>query len=524
MGVPKDTPTIGEKMNQTKHPRALYMLFIVEMWERFSYYGMRALLIFYITKHFLFSDEKAYTLYGAYTALVYTTPLLGGIIADRLLGYRKAVTLGAIFMMLGHFAMAFNTLSIFYLALGLLIVGNGFFKPNISTIVGALYPEGDPRRDGGFTIFYMGINLGALLSPILCGAIGEIYGWHYGFSIAGIGMFFGLIVFLYGQRMLGDIAKPPQPEKLREHHLGINKEVWVYIGAAALVIGATLLVQFGSYVGDLLTIVGIISLSYIIYYMVKHCNTVEWQRLTVLLVFTVFSMIFWAFFEQAGSSMNLFTDRNVDRELIITWLPTFILHLFPSSVIQGSHFVWTVPASLFQSVNPVFILIVAPLLSKLWIFLGARKKDLSVTLKFSLALIQLGVGFFVLYYGAMSSNAQGLSTVWWLLLGILLHTTGELCTSPIGLSAVTKLSPARIGALMMGIWMLSMAFAQYIAGFIAKLTSQSAETGELTANMSALDAAHVYGNVFNDLGYIAIGVGIVLALFYKVLNRYSHNA
>src|SRR5690606_26009865 len=309
-------PTLerGRGDMKNRHPRGLYVLFFTEMWERFSYYGMRALLIFYMTRHFLFGDERAYATYGSYTALVYATPVLGGWLADRLLGFRRAVILGAVLMAAGHFAMAFEQLQIFYLALGFLIVGNGFFKPNISSIVGRLYPEGDPRRDSGFTIFYMGINLGAGAAPLLCGYVGETYGWDWGFGLAGVGMLLGLMVFLQGQRHLGEAAEAPDRARLRERPVpGINREWLTYLGALGLVIVAWQLVQISQLVGSLLSGVGALVSALLIYYLVRKVDKVERDRLIVALVLTLFSMVFWAFFEQAGSSINLFTDRNVDR-------------------------------------------------------------------------------------------------------------------------------------------------------------------------------------------------------------------
>ncbi|MGE5785694.1 MAG: peptide MFS transporter, partial [Myxococcales bacterium] len=292
------------------HPPALFMLFFTEMWERFSYYGMRALLVLYMVQHFRFSDERAYGVYGSYTALVYATPIFGGMFADRLLGYKRSVILGSSLMALGHFAMAFDPS--FYLALGLLIVGNGFFKPNISTIVGRLYPEGNSRRDAGFTIFYMGINLGAALAPALCGAVGNAYGWHYGFGLAGVGMLIGLSVFIAGQHRIAGLAEPPNRATLKAPiFCGVSREIWLYIGSVAAVLIAWQLVQHGAWVGRLLSGLGVLVGVGLVLYLLRCIDAVERDRLIVALILTVFSVVFWAFFEQAGSSMNLFTERNV---------------------------------------------------------------------------------------------------------------------------------------------------------------------------------------------------------------------
>ena len=486
---------------KNRHPLGLYVLFFTEMWERFSYYGMRALLIFYMTRHFLFGDERAYATYGSYTALVYATPVLGGWLADRLLGFRRAVILGAVLMAAGHFAMAFEQLQIFYLALGFLIVGNGFFKPNISSIVGRLYPEGDPRRDSGFTIFYMGINLGAGAAPLLCGYVGETYGWDWGFGLAGVGMLLGLMVFLQGQRHLGEAAEAPDRARLRERPVpGINREWLTYLGALGLVIIAWQLVQVSQLVGSLLSGVGALVSALLIYYLVRKVDKVERDRLIVALVLTLFSMVFWAFFEQAGSSINLFTDRNVDRSL----------------------FGKSIPASVFQSVNPAFILTFAPVFAWLWVRLDRRGIEPATPTKFGLGILQLGLGFGALYFGAASAGSDGVVAIGWLLLGYLLHTTGELCLSPVGLSMITKLSPARIVGLMMGTWFLSSAFAQYVAGLIAKLTGVKEHGGAEAALPHPSETVMVYGDVFGKLGLVAVVVGVLVLLLSPLMQKRMH--
>ena len=483
------------------HPKGLAVLFFAEMWERFSYYGMRALLVLYMTKSALaYGDQRAYAVYGSYTALVYMTPLFGGMLADRLLGYRKAVSIGAVLMALGHFAMAIPFEQTFYLALWLLICGNGLFKPNISTIVGKLYAPDDPRRDGGFTFFYMGINLGAGLAPLVCGFIGETYGWHYGFGLAGIGMLAGLIVFQRGRATLGDVAEPPDAERLRAPlFAGLSHEWAVYAGAALAVGVAWQLVQRSSAVGYLLSGVGAVAVAGIVAYMIARCDKVERDRLIVALVLTGFGMVFWAFFDQAGSSINLFTDRNVDRQLLGT----------------------EIKASVFQAVNPAFILMFGPLFSMLWVSLAARGREPSTAAKFGTGIVQLGLGFAALYAGARSAGPDGIVGLSWLVLGYLLHTTGELCLSPVGLSMITKLSPARIGGLMMGTWFLSTAFSQYVGGMIAALTGVSGEIGE-SALPSAGEMVMVYGNVFGGLALIACVTGVVLLALSPVLSTRTH--
>ncbi len=472
------------------------------MWERFSFYGMRALLVLYLTKSFRFGDNAAYAIYGSYSALVYTTPVIGGLLADRLLGYRKAVTLGAILMSLGHFAMAVESLPVFYLALALLICGNGFFKPNISSIVGRLYAEDDPRRDSAFTIFYMGINLGALLSPLACGYLGERYGWHWGFGLAGIGMLAGLFVFLRAQPLLEGVADPPDLAKLKAPIFpGVSHENGVYLACAGALLVIWELIQHDKIVGGFLIAFGVVVLIGLVTFLFRLHERVARDRLLVAIVLTLFSVVFWAFFEQAGTSMSLFTDRNVNRSL----------------------FGHLIPASQFQAVNPLFILICAPLFSGLWLFLERRRADPNTPLKFGLGIVQLGLGFVALYFGAWSSRATGVVPMFWLVLGYFLHSTGELCLSPIGLSMITKLSPKSITGMMMGVWFLSSSFAQYVASLIAQLTGvNGAGEGAAAVLPKATDTVMVYGSVFGGIAQVALGVGLLVLIASPLLARRMH--
>ncbi|MDH3217752.1 MAG: peptide MFS transporter [Candidatus Krumholzibacteria bacterium] len=482
------------------HPKEIWILFIVEMWERFSYYGMRSLLIFYMTKTFLFGDDKSYAIYGSYTALVYLTPVFGGIVADRLLGYRKAVTVGALLMAMGHFCMAIQTTPVFYLALSLLIIGNGFFKPNMSTVVGKLYKEGDPRRDGGYTIFYMGVNVGAALAPIACGLVGDRFGLHWGFTLAGFGMVTGLLVFLSAQKRFAAIADPPNPESLKRTVMPlVSKETLIYIGGAVAVALTWKLIQLPELVGWMLIILGGGMFAGVLAYSLTR-EHISRDRLWVALGLTAVAVVFWAFFEQAGSSMNLFADRNVNK------------------VVLG----FEVPAPVMQSINPIFIILLGPLFAWLWVALDARKLNPSIPLKFGLGIIQLGLGFIALYYGASISQEDGTVALYWLVLGYLLHTTGELCLSPVGLSMISKLAPPNMGAMMMGMWYLSIAFAQYAAGLIAQLTGVSGEEVGATAEFSAVDTVMVYGNVFGKIAIVAVVVGILTSLFAPLINKGTH--
>ena len=481
------------------HPKGLFVCFATEMWERFSYYGMRALLILYLTKHWEFTDATSYLIYGAYTSLVYIMPVFGGMLADQILGSKKAVTYGAILLVFGHLGMTVESNEqIFYLSLALIVSGVGFLKPNISTMVGALYEEGDARRDSGFTIFYMGINIGAFTATLLCGYLGEQVGWAYGFGAAGIGMLFGLIIFLWGQKYLEGLAEPPSNKYLQKMN-GISYESWAYISGIFMVLVTWFLVQNSQLVGQLLGGFGAIFIGAWLLYALFRCAPDERDRLIVVGILILFSLIFWALFEQAGSSLNILTDRGVNR------------------VIFG----WEVPASMFQSLNAGFIFTIAPLFAMLWIALAKRNMEPSTPIKFSIGIIFVGLGFLALVYGMRSS--EGLQTgVFWIILIYLLHTLGELCLSPVGLSSVTKLSPQRIVGFMMGMWFFASAAGNYVAGLIARATASdssgvSNDVFDLTQKQSFMD-------VYTDVGLMAIGCGILLAILTPFLKKLMHGA
>jgi len=415
-------------MAKMTHPKGLYLLFTLEMWERFSYYGMRALLFLYMTKALAFDSVKAGDVYGWYTSLVYLTPLLGGFLADRFWGQRKTVLFGGIIMMLGHFAMAFSEIEFFYSALILLIIGNGLFKPNISTMVGQLYGPDDPRRESGFSIFYMGINLGALLAPIICGTLGEKIDWHYGFTAAGVGMALGLIIYLLGQnRYLGDIGKQPAYQQRNDDTPKLP------------------------------------------------LTLAERHRMMVIGILVLFSICFWAAFEQAGSSLTLFADRATDRSLpgfITEWVNGFVAFLNRNIPFREplEAFDGTYPASYFQSVNPLFIIILAPIFANLWISLARKDREPSTPMKFFYALVLIVIAFVVMVWAASVYMETGnLVAPTWLLMHYLFATIGELFLSPVGLSKVSKLSPPRYTSMMMGVWFLSSFIAGKIAGSLGGL-------------------------------------------------------
>ena len=670
--TPASKPLPAQSRELFGHPTGLFALFFAEMWERFSYYGMRSLLVFYMVKGFLgYNDSRAYAVYGAYTAMVYLTPYFGGILADQVLGARRAVVLGGLLMSAGHLLMTIETQGAFFGALALLIVGNGFFKPNISTIVGSLYPPQSGRRDAGFTIFYMGINLGAAMSPIVCGYIGETYGWHWGFGLATIGMLIGVAVFAAPTRLtqvlilggavatsvampffqdsviqllvrlflavaltsagviaftaLGRGGLPDEAGRPRNPELARKAALWVY-GGSLLAVGLFGLMFFEvSIAGVVLGLTGVVALGYLFYEAFFRCTPVERDRLIVVVVMAFFTMLFWAFFEQAGSSVNNFTDRNVDRAfesatigeadvgkvLAFRVSPAVVgdeaLDALPllsqeqlgfengsaemkghiaaalrvieaekaevkgeevdaeeveglvKQVMEEPRLTMTglvalrsvlgkaevgtatvgwqvvesnvgmgladgrVPASEFQAANPIYILLFGLVFTALWTWLGARNLDPSAPIKFALGLAQLGLGFGAIWYGAQMADDRGMVAMTWLLLGYLLHTTGELCLSPVGLSMVTKLSPSRMVSSVMGAWFLSNAFSNYLAAIIATFTGGEHGDGEgLAIIPPPQETVNLYGDVFGTIAIAALVAAVVLAALSPLLKRAMH--
>jgi POT family proton-dependent oligopeptide transporter len=491
--------------NKKYHPKALFYLFFVELWERFSYYGMRALLMLYMVKELIYSDDKATGIYSSYVALVYATPVLGGFLAERFLGARISIMLGATLMAIGHLLMAVQHDFIFITALGFLIIGNGFFKPNISSLIGKLYHEGDTNRDSGFTIFYMGINSGAFLAPLTCGFVGETYGYHYGFGLAGIGMLVGLGVFLFAQRkgVLEDKGLPPQTELSIKRFGGFSINQLIIGGAFLSVAIFTTLLKFPEVSEVILYAVCFGALAILLWVSMAE-EVIQRKKLWVILVLFVFTTLFWTFFELAGSAITLYTDRNVNREV---------------------SFLGEVPTSQFQSINPLFIILLAPLFSMLW----ERARKITIPQKFVLAMFQIGLGFFVLVWAKESANEYGLVSASFIVLMYLLHTTAEICLSPIGLSLVTKLSPQRLVAFVMGIWLLSSTMAGLLGGIITRMTSS--EGGASNRFLSAgagfryesLSSLVTYTEVFNWIAWVCIAAGIVLALLSGTLKRWMHD-
>jgi len=475
------------------HPRGLFVLFYAEMWERFSYYGMRALLVLYLTKFWLFADGKANLIYGAYGSLVYITPVLGGYVADRWLGQRKAVVFGGVLLALGHLFMAVEgmrgvtdplvkqadpAINVFWLALALIIVGSGFLKASISVIVGQLYGLTDTRRDSAYTIFYMGVNAGAAFGTILVGYLGETIGWAWGFGLAGIGMVIGLLIFVTGRAALAGKGEPPQA-------LARATEWRIYgVGMGAVALAWTL-IQYQSAIGNLLVVSGLAMLGYTLYEAFKLPRVAR-ERIFAILFLIALNPIFWGLFEQAGGSLNLYTDRFVDR--------------------QG------VPTSLFQSINPLYIILLAPLFAALWQWLGRHGLEPSAPAKFALALVQVGLSFLVFVWGAQSAGPAAMTPVLFVFLIYLLQTTGELCLSPVGLSAMARLSPAKLASFFMGAWFYMTAVGNFVAGRIGEATG--GESGEMS---KALTLA-----IYEKIGWLTLGVAVVVFLASRLVTRWMH--
>ncbi len=493
------------------HPKGLYVCFFTELWERFSFYGMKFLLVLYLTKYHLFSDSAGLDVLGAYAGLVYAIPVIGGMLADRYLGPRKAVLFGGILLVIGHLLMAVEgqqatnvagvitrddfALNVFYLALAFIILGVGFLKPNISTIVGKLYAENDPRRDSGFTIFYMGINIGSFTATLLCGWLGETYGWAYGFGAAGIGMFIGLIFFLKGQKYLYGHADPTNPERLSQRVLGpINREWGIYLLSLASLPLIWFVVQREAWVHSGQWGLLAIATGFIMFYAFMKSTPTERSRLLVLMVLILSTIVFWALFEQAGASMTLFADRVMER----------------------TAFGYEFKASQFGSLNAGFIILLAPVFAWLWVWLSKRNLEPSTPAKFGLGLIQAGLGFGALVLGATMPEASGKVAMIWLVLAYLLHTTGELALSPVGLSAVTKLAPKKIVGFMMGTWFLATALSETLA---TRLSKFAAFDGDSATTMTMTEQVAKYTELFDFLMWLGVGTGIFMLIITPLLKK-----
>jgi POT family proton-dependent oligopeptide transporter len=477
------------------HPRGLYVLFFAELWERFCYYGMRALLVLYVASQFKNSQGEASIRYGAFTALVYALGIFGGTIADRVLGYRRSIVVGGLVMGAGLFLLMVPNEDMFILGLATIVVGNGLFKPNISTIVGKLYRPGDARRDGGFTIFYMGINIGALLAPIACEWISRAMGpegqpdYRYGFMLAGIGVLLGVVVFGAGGGLLQGQGKAPAG---REGPLSILQ----VLGGIAVVIPLTYyMLGKGDWVGYIIVGLSVLMASYLVSIALKSATELR-QQMFVLLLLLGCSTIFWMCFEQAGNSLNFFADQHINALSI------------------GK---WSMPGPWFQSVNSFFIVLLGPVFAALWVWLDRRSMNPSIPAKFGVALVLVALGLAFLMAGFSSADAAGKISWFWLAGLYFIHTNGELCLSPVGLSAMTKLAPVRIGGMVMGAWFLSIALGNYLAGLVGS------DVGKLRdAATGPIDKLHTYSVGFMPVVYTALAVGIVMFLLSRWINKWMH--
>ena len=420
------------------NPHSLTTLFFTEMWERFSYYGMRALLVLYLVNSQNYSESDALHIYAVYTGLVYLTPLIGGYLADRFLGSQKAIFIGGLTMMIGHFLMAFP--NFLYLAIGMLIIGNGYFKPNISSLLGRLYKPDDVRRDSGFSIFYVGINLGAFLAPLIVGYVGETINWHYGFAIAGFGMLAGLIQFYIGQNKIIKEDISSQSKKL-------NPADWGIITLVSLINLPLILVilELNQIINDFFfEILAILIILIFFYFITKKKQLLavkkDIKRIAYIGILSIFVIFFWVGFEQAGGSLTLFANNSVDRNFL------------------G----FVIPASFFQSINPLIIILIGPMIANFWLSVDRSKNKINTSQKMGLGLLLLASGFFLIML--VNNSSETSISLWWLVGVYFLHTMGELCLSPIGLSMVSKVSPKKIASLMMGFWFLSSAVANFTAG------------------------------------------------------------
>lgn len=589
------------------HPRGLIVCFFAEMWERFSYYGMRALLIYYLTRHFLFPDDKASAQYGSYTTLVYLLPLIGGLVADRLIGTRKAIVFGGILLVLGHFGMAFEgkptqeflhyqgqtygfevrttnsgdapRLQVgnasyevgatpdggyqikglpagaplpeilekgsftkskatetpwaehaFFLSIALIAMGVGFLKPNISSLVGQLYREKDPRRDSGFQLYYFGINMGSFWAAILCGYLGERVGWWAGFGLAGVGMLIGLLCFIFGKTLLEGKGEAPNPAALKQKVAGvISKENLVYLLGFAAVPLIYFVIQRNDIVGYALGVATVLILGYVFTQMATKFSRVENFRLGLAMVLTLSSVVFWTLFEQAGSSLSLFAERNTALDLIAEPIRLGTLLLATPGQVKAMGGVpegalWIdmgFNASNTQSFNPFFILVFAPIFAGIFTFLAKRGKDPDPVKKFAFGLVMAGLGFFVLVWSMPLAGADFRVPLFCLFLTYMFHTWGELAVSPVGLSQQTKLSPTVLVSTMMAIWFLGTSGAQYLAAFVATYASTETVGGQVLDPNAALQASL---KTFNTIGWAGIILGGILFALSFVLKGWAHGA
>lgn len=480
--------------SKNKQPRGLYTLFFVEIWERFGFYCVQALLVLFLSKAYGLSDTQSYDLFSAYSALIYATPIIGGYIADRLLGFRKAITLGAFLYLIGYFALATSLHSLFYPALAFLICGNGFFKSCVSSLLGSLYENNDHRRDSGFTIFYMGINIGSIMAPIICSWVATKYGWGYGFACAGIGMLLCLAIIYTRFKHLGKHGLPPEPTLLSQKSwFGVSKENLVYLGIVPVIILFCILIQQARFTIHLFELFGI-AIFISLFILARRYDSIQKLKIITLIILVIFSIIFWAIYLQIFSSMVLFADRVIDR------------HAFG----------YTIPTGMLVAAESFFLVAFAPLMAMMWIKLKNKQWDLSLSGKFSLSLLILGATFLLLAISILLTGNHGQVSLFWLIISYALIACSELCISPIGLSMIIALAPANRTGMLMGVWFLAIAIGFSLGDYLADLTNIP------KTMVDPMAIARIYSHEFGYFGWFAIAVGLLLLFLTPILNRMSN--
>jgi POT family proton-dependent oligopeptide transporter len=476
-----------------KYPKQLWFLFISEMWERFAFYGMRGMLTIFMVERLLLSEKEANLKYGAIQAFIYTMAFVGGLFADKILGFRKSIFWGGLLMIVGSFTLAYSPEHLYYIGICFTIVGTGFFKPNISTIVGNLYKPGDPRCDAGFGVFYSGINIGALLGGYLCINAANNYSWNAAFSLAGIGMTIGLGIFIFTKKTLGPIGFSPLINKVSASKLKMY-DIMVYAGSLLVIPFILLLVQNTAYTDLFMYTVGPAAILYIIYEMLKY-NTIERRKLIAALIFIIFSVFFWAFFEQAGGSLSLFARYNLKHDVLGMKID---------------------PNEINNAANSLFVIILSPVAGLLWLWLSKRKMEPNTIIKFGLGFLFLGVAFYIFYYTRFFADSNGMTSLNVFTLAYLVITFGELCLSPIGLSLMTKLAPKQLHGMMMGMWFLASAYGQYAAGILGAGMATADEKAPLMVKLIS------YTDGYKQLAIYALIAGVLLIILSPLIRKLMH--
>jgi POT family proton-dependent oligopeptide transporter len=470
-----------------RQPKGLYILFLTEMWERFGFYTMYGLFVLYLTKELEMADAAATLLFGAFASYLYVTTLPGGHLADRVLGFRRAIILGAAIMCVGYLSLTLGDVDLVPVSLGILIVGNGFFKPNVGALLGHLYDEDDPRRESGFTIFYLGINLGSFAAFVVAGWVAQEVGYNWAFGMAGIGKLISMATFIFGRRYLGDAGHAPNPALLKQRHLGLPLMWLILIGCVGAAGIATYMMHHDVAAGGVLALAALVAFAYFLYEGWRERPNIR-RRVVVLVVLSAFSIVFWSVYVQVGSSFLLFVDRSVDRAILGV----------------------LVPASEFLSLNPFFILVMGMPFAALWLWLDKFRLNPSTPLKFVFGFLLIGSSYFILVWGVASSTDK---VAWeWLVLFFAVYTAAEMVLSPVGLAMSTDLAPKRLTGLAMGIWLLATSGGLYVGGVLASVAA-------VPKGSSAKATRDIYETGFADFGWIALATGMLLVALVPWLNH-----